>query len=797
MNARDLLRSVRVAGSAQGWRTARSAWRRRRADARDLPGPVAERARVPGTALDAAPIPGGGTVRFARSELRVRVGIGGAVFCGWDGAEPEPSYAVAGTAKWGSPRERPAGGLPEADPRALLEPDPDGWRVVSERVTVRVSRHGAVEIRTPGGRLLRRELPPRWWDPVGAEEGRAGARWVQRSETPADARVYGLGGRAAGPRLAAGTYRLWNTDPGGSFEPGDDPLYITMPVQLVVADAGCHLVFHDNTWDGRVTLRDGEEGAGSGHDRAGGCEVRMDGGPLRYWVITGTPSRVLAGWTALTGRPAVPPRWALGPQHSRWGFGSEQEVRRVVAGYRERGLPLSVLHLDIDHFDGHRVFTVDPARFPDLPGLSRELAGHGVRLVSIVDPAVKAEPGLAVYDGGQAAGAFVRDARGEEVRGVVWPGETVFPDFTDPGARRWWGGLYAERLAQGFAGVWHDMNEPVSFAAFGDATLPRSARHALDGRGGDHREAHNVYALTMARAGYEGLCELRPEQRPFLFSRSGWAGMQRYGGTWSGDVATGWAGLRSSLALVLGLGLCGVPYSGPDVGGFTGTPSPELYLRWFQLGAYLPFFRTHSAIDAGRREPWEFGPEVLVHARAALAGRARLLPYLDTLAHVAHRTGAPYVRPLWWNSPGDRALRECGDAFLLGDSLLVAPVLEPGATTRAVRLPRGLWYDTATGEAHRGRAQVLLDAPLGRIPVLARAGAVLPVAGGDGGTELEVWAPRQGRTGGGVVVSGDPEGWGKPRMERFVSRWEDGAVVVERDGGASPAYTVRIRGAGS
>jgi alpha-glucosidase len=363
--------------------------------------------------------------------------------------------------------------------------------------------------------------------------------------------------------------------------------------------------------------------------------------------------------------------------------------------------------------------------------------------------------------------------------------------------RRWWGGLYAERLAQGFAGVWHDMNEPVSFAAFGEPTLPRSARHALEGRGGDHREAHNVYALGMARAGYEGLCELRPEQRPFLFSRSGWAGMQRYGGSWSGDVATGWAGLRASLALVLGLGLCGVPYSGPDVGGFTGSPSPELYLRWFQLGAYLPFFRTHSAIDAGRREPWEFGEQVLEHARAALAERARLLPYLVTLAHVAHRTGAPYVRPLWWNSPGDRALRECGDAFLLGDSLLVAPVLEPGATSRAVRLPRGLWYDTATGEPHRGRTQVLLDAPLGRIPVLARAGAVLPVAGDDGTTELEVWAPRQGRTGGGVVFTGDPEGWAKPRMERFVSRWEDGAVVVERDGGAAPAYTVRMRGAAS
>ncbi|MBY8880662.1 glycoside hydrolase family 31 protein [Actinacidiphila acidipaludis] len=793
MDARDLLRSVRMAGSASGLRATRAAWRTRRLDARDLPRRGQERARVPGPAVDAEAMPGGGVVRFARSRLQIRVAVGGALFCGWDGAGPEPSYALAPA---GALHGGAGGGLPEPDSRAVLEPDKDGWRVVSERMTVAVSTHGAVEIRTPGGLLLRRELPPRWWDAAGPDEA-APSRWVQRSQTPADARVYGLGGRAGGPRLAAGTYRLWNTDPGGAFGPGDDPLYVTMPVQFVVADAGCHLVFHDNSWDGQVTLRDGEEGAGSGHDRPGGCEVRMDGGPLRYWVVAGTPARVLSGWTALTGRPALPPRWALGHHHSKWGFGSQQEVRRVVAGYRERDLPLSVVHLDIDHYDGHRVFTVDRRAFPDLPGLARELDGQGVRLVSIVDPAVKAEPGLAEYDAGLAAGAFVQDARGREVEGVVWPGRAVFPDFTDPKVRRWWGGLYAERLGQGFSGFWQDMNEPVSFAAFGDPSLPRSARHSLEGRGGDHREAHNVYALAMARAAYEGLRELRPEQRPFLFSRSGWAGMQRYGGTWSGDVATGWEGLRASLALVLGLGMCGVPYSGPDVGGFTGAPSPELYLRWFQLGAYLPLFRTHSAIDGGRREPWAFGPQVLEHARAALAGRTRLMPYLETLAHIARGTGAPYVRPVWWNSPGDRALRECGDAFLLGDALLVAPVMEPGSRRRAVRLPRGLWYDTATGRAHRGPAQVLLDAPLDRIPVLARAGTVLPVAGADGAIELEAWAPRTGRSGSGVVFTGDPEGWAPPRMERFVCRWDDGRVVVEQDGGGDPPYRVRVRGAGA
>ncbi|MDG9685333.1 glycoside hydrolase family 31 protein [Streptomyces sp. DH18] len=784
MDGRDLVRRVRLVGSVRGLRTVRSAWRRRSADAAALPARGVERARVPGALTAAEPGPGGGVVRFARSELRIRVSVGGAVFWAWDGAEPLPSYAVAGEA-------------PAPDPRAVLEPDKDGgWQVVSERLTVVVSRTGAVELRTPGGLLLRRELPPRWWEPVGGGP----VRWVQRSEVPADARFFGLGGRAGGPRLRDGVYGLWNTDPGGRFGPGDDPLSLTMPVQVVVSDAGTHLMFHDNSWAGRVVLREGEEGAGSGHDRPGACEVRMEGGPLRCWVVAGTPARVLQGWTALTGAPALPPSWALGPQHARWGFGSEEEVRRVVDGYRERGLPLSVLHLDIDHYDAHRVFTVDRARFSALPALAKELREDGVRLVSIVDPAVKAEPGYAVFDGGVAVGergAYVRDARGRLVVGEVWAGASVYPDFTDPLVRDWWGSLYEERLAQGFSGVWHDMNEPVSFAAFGDPSLPRSARHVLEGVGGDHREAHNVYALAMARAGYEGLLRFRPEERPFLFSRSGWAGMQRYGGTWSGDVSTGWPGLRASLSLVVGLGLCGVPYSGPDVGGFDGFPSPELYLRWFQLGAYLPLFRTHAAIDAGRREPWEFGPEVLEHARAALVERERLRPYFVTLSQVARMTGAPYVRPMWWGAPGDRALRECEDAFLLGDALLVAPVLEAGTRWRAVRLPRGRWYDTATGRAYEGPGRVQVDAPLSRVPVLARAGAVIPVRGADGGPELEVWAPAPGCTGGGLVVRDPGDGWAEAEVERYVTRWEGDRVVVERDGAEGGVdCPVRVRGRG-
>ncbi|MER5378180.1 glycoside hydrolase family 31 protein [Streptomyces sp. NPDC002553] len=788
MDGRDLVRSMKAVGSvgaAHGLAAVRAAWRRRRADADGLPTRGAERARVPGQVVEAVPGPGGGTIRFSRSELRIHVAVSGAVFWGWDGAGPEPSYALAG-------------GCPPADPRAELEPDKDGgWRVVAERVTVVVSRHGAVEVCTPGGVTLRRDLPPRWWEPVGGGPG----RWMQRSEVAADARFFGLGGRASGPRLREGTYRLWNTDPGRAFERGEDPLHVTMPVQLVVADAACHLAFHDSSWDGTVVLREGAEGAGSGHDRPGVSELRMDGGPLRCWVMVGTPARVLLAWASLTGAPAVPPAWAFGHHHLTPGSGGEQEVRRVVAGHVEHRLPLDAVHLGAGHLDRRRVFTVDEQRFPKLPVLAEELRRDGIRLVSVVGPAVHAAAGDAVHDGGAAADVFVRDASGRVVEGVASPGEAVFPDFTHARVREWWGGLYAERLARGFAGFWHDMNEPTSLTAFGESTLPRSARHALEGRGGDHREAHNVYGLCMARAGYEGLRALLPEERPLVVSRSGWVGLQRYGGVWCGGVAGSWAGLRASLSLVMGLGLCGVPYAGSDVGGVEGTTSAELYLRWLQLGAYLPLLRTRAGGRPAGGEAWEFGPEVLEHARVVLAERRRLLPYFVTLAHLARRTGAPCVRPLWWGAPEDRALRDCEDAFLLGDSLLVAPVLDPGVERRVVRLPRGLWYDTATGTAYTGPGRVVVDAPVGRVPVFARAGAVIPVRGEDGGTELEVWAPARGRTGGGLVVRDAGDGWEMPEIERYVARWEGGRrVVVEREGRAGvdgvcePSHPVRVRG---
>jgi alpha-glucosidase len=289
----------------------------------------------------------------------------------------------------------------------------------------------------------------------------------------------------------------------------------------------------------------------------------------------------------------------------------------------------------------------------------------------------------------------------------------------------------------------------------------------MDGRGGDHREAHNIYGLLMNAAGFEGLRALRPEKRPFIVSRSGWVGMQRHAWSWTGDTQTSWDMLRQTIPTALGLGLCGQGYTGPDIGGFSGSPTPELFARWFELASFMPFFRTHSAFFLPRREPWEFGEEVLAAARNALELRARLIPYWYTLAWQASLSGAPLIRPLFWDDPAEERLRRIDDAFTLGDALLIAPVLREGARTRTVRLPKGAWYLFGTSRMFEGGAEVEIDAPLQGIPVLARAGSLIPDARGRALT-LHVHRPEDDGGCRSVLYTDAGDGYGSSRVDRFI-----------------------------
>lgn len=787
-----LARGFRLIGWRNSLRACRYAWYRGRMErhVREVTTPT----HTPGRLTRVEEIPGGArfwfTVAGASSastedlSLEVRLLKGGGVFVGWDGATSAPSYAlgVFGTDGTAVPVNAQPVNPEPANPELALESqlgrDGDVWSVRVPGLVVTVDQEGVLTFRTESGphgessRAVRLDRPPRW----------EGTTWTHRSVLDSDAAVLGLGGRSAPLDRRGGTYRLWNSDPGGTYAAGDDPLSLSIPVYLVVADAGVHLAFYDNSYDGTVEVADD-------------VTVQMTGGPLRYYVLPGTPAQALERYTRLTGRPALPPRWALGYHQCRWGYGSQAVVSEVVQRFVEHDLPLSGIWLDIDHLVDNRPFAVDTSRYPDLDRLTAELAHRDVHVVAIADPGIAKERGDPVYRSGRAIDAFCRGPGGRVVSGVVWPGRTVFPDFTAPRVREWWGELYEGYVKLGVDGFWHDMNEPSVFAAWGDGTLPRLTRHDLEGRGGDHREAHNVYALLLNHAAFNGVRRLRPDRRPFLLSRSGFAGLQRYAGTWSGDIGTSWGGLRTSLAFTLGLGCSGVPFSGPDIGGFDAHPSDELYVRWFQLAAYLPFFRVHCAAALPPREPWAFGPDVLELVRSSLRERYELLPYWYTLSFEAHRTGAPYARPMLWLDPTDAGLRWENDQFLLGDALLVAPVLDEGVRERTVRLPRGRWYDRRTGAAHEGPGYVTLPAPLDVTPVLVRAGAVVPVER-EGRIDLDAYPPDDGPALGGRLVTDAGDGYAAPVEERFgIGRDANGRLVVEYDGPAETLpYVVRWRG---
>lgn len=743
---RGLLHSAKLIGGRNASRAVGFALRRDLAERRLEPFATVP-AHRPGRAEEASLDDRGARVRFAEAVLDLRFPRPGQVSVGWDDSLDEPSYAVVP-------------GAPTTEPR--LEETPEGWRVSGPGVSVLVGRDGATTYLDDQGRVRRADSPPTWH----------GDGWTLRTTLADGATVHGLGGRSHGWDLRGHRLLCWNTDPGGAWLPGDDPLYVTTPAYAVLDGDGAVHCFLDNPCRGTVDLTGSE------------IVASFEAGPTRLHVSVGTLPEVVDAYTALTGRPAAPPRWALGLHQARWGYGSSEAVREVAAGYRSRGLPLSAIHVDIDHMEQYRNFTFGEQAWPDPAGLVADLAEDGTRLVVIVDAGVAEAPGWRTYDEGLAQGHFCRRPDGRPLVGVVWPGPTVWPDFTEARTRDWWGEQFAFYAGLGVAGYWHDMNEPSCFAAWGEPTMPLTTRHDLDGRPADHRWAHNVFGLQMTRASYEGLRRLQPDRRPFLFSRSGWAGSQRYGGQWSGDIEASWPSLRGSLTQCLGYGVSGIGYYGPDIGGFTGDPSPELFTRWFQLSSFLPFFRIHCAWHVPRREPWEWGEEVMGHLRIALDRRYRMLPLWYSLALESARSGAPYVRPLAW---ADAASRSSADEFLLGDDVLVAPVLEEGATVRRVALPAGTWWHGDTGAPYAGTVE--LPVGPGDTPWFVRAGAVVPTEE-DGRLVLLVAPPDPGRPApGGRLLTDAGDGWEAAHEEHYAVAEDDRGLVLTRTVDAEGAFT--------
>ncbi|WP_158883633.1 TIM-barrel domain-containing protein [Rhodanobacter sp. L36] len=524
---------------------------------------------------------------------------------------------------------------------------------------------------------------------------------------PENTDLYGTG-EVTGPlRRNGSAITLWNTD---NFEyqlDGGRQLYQSHPWVLGVrADGTAFGVLFDSTW--RAALKTGNT-----------IEFDSSGPPMPVIVIDRlSPQLVLQGLAELTGKMPLPPRWALGYQQSRWSYTPDKRVLEIADEFRKRRIPADVIWMDIDYMDGFRVFTFDPKGFPDPEKLNRDLHARGFHSVWMIDPGVKFDPGYAIYDSGTARDVWVKDAYGKDYHGEVWPGLVSYPDFTRPQTRQWWSALYANYMAEGIDGVWNDMNEPSVFKV-PSMSMPDDNWHRGGGdlAPGPHLQYHNVYGMLMTRATRDGIQAANPDKRPFVLTRANFIGGQRYAATWTGDNTSTWTDLKTSIPMSINLGLSGQPFSGADIGGFSGETTPDLWANWIAIGAFYPFSRAHTTKASQQKEPWAFGPMVENTARIAIERRYRLLPYLYTLFHRASVDGTPVMQPVFFADPRDLRLRSEQEAFLLGGDLLVVP-----AWAKKPALPQGIWrtislVDHDREDAHQATLKLRGGAivPLGRV----------------------------------------------------------------------------------
>ena len=566
----------------------------------------------------------------------------------------------------------------------------------------------------------------RWWPYATLNDA-----FVVRRRCGLQDGVYGLGEKTGSHNRRGRDFTLWNTDvlnptASGEFAAahagGDpradntstefDPYYVSIPFFYHQTFAGGAMAasFLDNGYRTHFDFTRDDE-----------YVVRAEGGQYTEYLFAGPAMpAILEAYTWLTGRTAPPPLWSLGYHQSRWSRYDQASVEGLARRHREERIPCDALWLDIDYMDGYRVFTWDTEAFPDVPGMLARLADDGFRVITIIDPGVKHEPGYRVFDEARERGLLCRTEGGDVYVGEVWPGRTAFPDFVDEEARAWWGELNAAHVASGLAGIWNDMNEPAT-----GVVNPSAMRF---GRGQySHERFHNQYGLLMAMGTTQGLLAAMPDRRTFVLSRAGFAGIQRYAANWMGDNMSRWDHLWLSIPMACGFGISGQAFVGADVGGFMGHSNPELFLRWMQYGVLTPFCRNHSSMGNVDQYAWAFGETVRDLVRAAVELRYRLLPYVYAAFLEASETGMPVQRPLVLEHQDDPLAREIDDQYLFGPDLLVAPVVEAGTTARQVYLPRGDWYDWHTDEPLHGPRFVVAGTPMDRIPVYARAGAVVPM----------------------------------------------------------------------
>lgn len=528
---------------------------------------------------------------------------------------------------------------------------------------------------------------------------------------------YGLGEKG-GDLNKKGCYtENFNTD---DPETDDDSItyYKTIPFYVALKEEATYGIFFDNSFRSYFDM---------GKEMGDRIFFGAIGGQIQYYFIPGENIKeVVKNYTALTGRMEMPPLWSLGYQQCRFSYFSQEEVRELVKTFEEKDIPLDVVYLDIDYMDGFRVMTFKTPNFDDAAGLISDLKEKGIRTITIIDPGVKVDEEYDVFKRGKEGNHFTKKLDGEMFIGAVWPGDSAFPDFSNNDCREWWKSELKKFISEhGMDGIWNDMNEPCVFNN-DHKTMLETCLHNSDNGVIEHKEFHNRYGFEMSKCSKEAQEELHPNERGFSMTRATYAGGQRYSSVWTGDNMSLWSQMRMSISMNANLGISGFSFVGNDVSGFGLDSSEELFIRWMEMGTFIPIFRNHSNMYTRRQEPWAFGPRAEKIAKKSIELRYELLPYIYDLYYISHKEGLPIFRPMIMEYEKDMNLLNMREQFMLGENMIVAPVLYEGERSKTVYLPKGIWFNYFTMEKLQGGKWYKLPCELDEILVFVKEGAIIP-----------------------------------------------------------------------